>query len=402
MTVFHYITIALYVVQTILWIYLAFGTIYIFIFSIGGLFRLRHKITSSEKINKIAVLIPGYKEDSVILEAAKDALKQHYPHESFNVIIIADSFQTGTLSELKKLPVNVIEVSFDISTKTKALNKAMENLPDQYYDVALVLDADNLMEPQFLQKINTAFNAGYQAIQGHRIAKNTNTSFAVLDAVSEEINNHIFRKGHRVLGLSSSLIGSGMAFNYNYFKDLMKGIKAVGGFDKEIELTMLGEGKRIEYLENAMVFDEKVQIPDVFVKQRRRWLSAQIHYSKYFFKALKSLISKGNIDFFDKSAQMLLPPRILLLGLLPLFTLLSLLFNPLNISILWGGLFLLCILALFFAIPTTFYNKSTLAAISTLPRGFFLMLVSLFSTKGANKRFIHTQHTTATDEEKKT
>jgi cellulose synthase/poly-beta-1,6-N-acetylglucosamine synthase-like glycosyltransferase len=402
MTVFNYITIALYVVQAILWIYLAFGTIYIFIFSIGGLFRLRHKITSSEKINKIAVLIPGYKEDSVILEAAKDALKQHYPHESFNVIIIADSFQTGTLSELKKLPVNVIEVSFDISTKTKALNKAMENLPDQYYDVALVLDADNLMEPQFLQKINTAFNAGYQAIQGHRIAKNTNTSFAVLDAVSEEINNHIFRKGHRVLGLSSSLIGSGMAFNYNYFKDLMKGIKAVGGFDKEIELTMLGEGKRIEYLENAMVFDEKVQIPDVFVKQRRRWLSAQIHYSKYFFKALKSLISKGNIDFFDKSAQMLLPPRILLLGLLPLFTLLSLLFNPLNISILWGGLFLLCILALFFAIPTTFYNKSTLAAISTLPRGFFLMLVSLFSTKGANKRFIHTQHTTATDEEKKT
>jgi hypothetical protein len=50
------------------------------------------------------------------------------------------------------------------------------------------------------------------AVQGHRTAKNTNNSWAILDAISEEINNNIFRKGHRVLGLSSAIIGSGMAF----------------------------------------------------------------------------------------------------------------------------------------------------------------------------------------------
>ena len=46
--------------------------------------------------------------------------------------------------------------------------------------------------------------------------KDTNT--AVLDAVSEEINNSIFRKGHTRLGFSSGLSGSGMAFEYDLFK----------------------------------------------------------------------------------------------------------------------------------------------------------------------------------------
>jgi len=57
------------------------------------------------------------------------------------------------LQSLKKLPVKVIEVSFESSTKSKALNKAMEILRDDY-NVALVLDADNLMETDFISKIN--------------------------------------------------------------------------------------------------------------------------------------------------------------------------------------------------------------------------------------------------------
>ena len=151
---------------------------------------------------------------------------------------------------LRSLPVKLIEVSFDKSTKSKALNKAMAQLTNPY-DIAVVLDADNIMAPDFLQQVNTAYAAGYKAIQGHRTAKNLNTSWAVLDAVSEEINNHIVRKGHRVLGLSSAIIGSGMAFDYSYFKAIMADVKAVGGFDKEIELRMLKERNTIIYLSQA-------------------------------------------------------------------------------------------------------------------------------------------------------
>ena len=64
-------------------------------------------------------------------------------------------------------------------------------------------------------------------MQGHRVAKNHNTNLATLDAVSEEINNNIFRSGHRAIGLSSALIGSGMAFDYELIKSEMAKIDAI-------------------------------------------------------------------------------------------------------------------------------------------------------------------------------
>ena len=272
------------------------------------------------KQRKVAVLIPGYKEDNVIVEVARRALEQSYPEQLFDVVVIADSFQELTLHKLRKLPIKLVEVSFEKSTKSKALNKAMEVIGDEYH-VALVLDADNIMEFDFVEKINEAFNKGYKVVQGHRIAKNLNTPMAILDAISEEVNNHIFRKGHRVLGLSSALIGSGMAFDYHFFKTTMAKVNAVGGFDKELELKLLRNRNTIEYLHNAEVMDEKVQKTEVFANQRKRWLSAQFIYFKRFIgSGLKELFFRGNVDFMDKVYQMISPPRVLLLGLVMIIT----------------------------------------------------------------------------------
>jgi hypothetical protein len=65
-------------------------------------------------------------EDEVIIDIAHDALEQDYPPDSYDVVIIADSFLPETIQKLGTLPVKVIEVSFESSTKSKALNKAME------------------------------------------------------------------------------------------------------------------------------------------------------------------------------------------------------------------------------------------------------------------------------------
>ncbi len=385
-------------IQLVLLLLLGSATLYILIFSVAGLFYKEQVYTASDEMKKIAVLIPGYKEDEVILEVAESALQQNYPSGDFDVIIIADSFQKETITALKKLPIKLIEVSFDKSTKSKALNSAMALLPEEY-DIAVILDADNLMEQDFLTKVNAAFSKETVAIQGHRTAKNQNNSWAILDAVSEEINNHIFRKGHRVLGLSSAIIGSGMAFKYNYFKSLMLEATAVGGFDKEIELKMLKEGHRIQYLHDAIVYDEKIQKSEVFGNQRRRWLSAQLHYfRKDFLNAFRDLLLKGNIDYFDKAIQFIQPPRILLLGSLMLLTTLFIFSNYLlqNNSVLslsWMIISAACIFSLIISIPRHFFNVRTLTALVNLPGGMLLMLRSLMRIKGANKQFIHTRHT---------
>lgn len=392
--------------EIILFVYLAIAALYFFIYAFAGIFPIRHKKEILDKTHRFAVLIPGYKEDAVIVEVAKDAIKQQYPVDKFDVVIVADSFQTSTIETLKKLPVKVIEVSFETSTKAKALNKAMDVLGDNY-DVALILDADNLMETDFLSKMNVAFNRGYKAVQGHRVAKNTNTTFAVLDAISEEVNNHIFRQGHRVLNMSCGLIGSGMAFEYAFFKAIMKNVLAVGGFDKELELKLAHDKVMVEYLPDAYVLDEKIQDSGNFSNQRRRWLSAQVVYlRRYFFSGVYHLFAKGNLVFFDKMFQMMQPPRILLLGFVSIVTLLHgiLYVAGVHFSSGWGVsfynwlvVFCLVVVSFLLATPRKFYTVKTLKAVSSLPKGFILMLISLLTIKGANKKFIHTRHGTDTE-----
>ena len=388
------------IIQIVFLVVLGMATLYVFVFAFAGLFYKQAPYPNVTRFRKIAVLIPGYKEDDVITEVAKDALLQDYPVEHFDVVIIADSFNQDTLNKLRALHVKVIEVSFEKSTKAKALNKAMEQLPEDY-EIALILDADNLMERSFLGKINALFEKDFQVVQCHRVAKNMNNSMAVLDAASEEINNHIFRKGHRVLGLSSAIIGSGMAFRYSFFKELMSDVTAVGGFDKELELKLLKNRFKIEFLDDAYVYDEKVQQAEVFHNQRRRWLSAQIiHFRKSFSDSLKELLISGNIDYFDKSIQMIQPPRVLLLASVILLTALFVIYNYLTDNILiynylWLILFLTCIMVFVFSVPRSFYNATTIKAMASLPGGMWLMFKSLLKIKGANKQFIHTRHTSS-------
>ena len=187
------VKITLIIIQYILYIYFASATVYIFVYAVAGLFYRQKQVEKVSKYRKFAVLIPGYKEDAVIVHVAKEALNQDYPKDKYEVIVIADSFKEETLEALRKLPIRVVVVVFEVSKKSKALNKCMEVIGDDY-DVAFVLDADNVMKPDVLTKINAAFDRGFTAVQGHRTAKNLNANFAILDAISEEINNHIFRK----------------------------------------------------------------------------------------------------------------------------------------------------------------------------------------------------------------
>jgi len=161
---------------------------------------------------------------------------------------------------------------------------------------------------------------------------------------------------------------------------------------------MLKNQHKIGYLDDALVYDEKVQKAEVFSNQRRRWLSAQLHYFKMDIgSSVKALITKGNIDYFDKAIQFIQPPRILLLGAV-IFT--SVAFPLLNIyfgmafwfSQVWFLVAGLCVLAFAFSIPGSFYNKHTIKALGSLPKGMLLMLGSLLKIRGANKTFIHTKH----------
>jgi len=383
-----------YILEIIIFSYFFLNVIYILVHAIAGLFYKEPQSEEASDFLKIRILIPGYKEDRVIISTALEALKQEYPKGKFEVIIIADQFEKSTINQLLTLPVKLIEVDFEESTKVKSLNKALHLLNDNA-DIAVILDADNVMDKGFLKKTNNLFHQNILAAQSNRTAKNTNTPFALLDALTECINNNIFRKGFYSLGQSSAIIGSGMAFNYHLFKNIIKHINAVGGFDRELQLKIVESGVRIHYIASMKVYDEKVEKARVYHNQRTRWISSQYHYLvKHFANGIKSFFN-GNFDYFKFSiVTNLFLPQILSFSIFVIinisaFFLSTELFIPVYFYIF---LLLLNITSFLLAIPKRFYRFKTLAAIGQIPVAFIMLIMSLFKVRKGNRTFIHTPH----------
>src|SRR5687768_13794174 len=101
--------------ELILLSYFAYVAFYSFTLSMGGLFYRSHIPPVAFNKRKMAVLIPAYKEDQVIPGVATSALRQNYPAEKFDVVVIADSLKAETLWKLRQMPILVVEVSFEKS-----------------------------------------------------------------------------------------------------------------------------------------------------------------------------------------------------------------------------------------------------------------------------------------------
>ncbi len=383
-----------YILFGLIFTYCGLSVLYLFVLSFFGKFFHYSKENNAmaEPVKKIAILVPAYKEDSIIFSTITNLTSLDYPSHLYDVYIIADSFKLNTIEELQNLPINLVKVSFAKSTKTKSLNEAFKRI-NKPYDIALICDADNMLAADFLKKINDAFVNGARAVQGRRVAKNLDSSYAVLDACSEAINNHIFRKGTNAIGLSSSVIGSGMAFDFQMIKEILCKINAVGGFDKILQLKVVEQNIKILYLNDAIIFDEKVGSSQAFKQQRKRWVSSQFIYLKQFFLPACNKLLKGKLSYFNLAiANNFVPPRAFLLLLLPLLILIAFFLQPVWI-IAASSLLIIYLLSLLIALPVSLMNKELLLALYKLPKAVALMFSTLFQIKNANKTFIHTAHT---------
>lgn len=387
-------------IDAIIFLLFLLAVLYILIFSLASLKKRKDVYPPAKRKHRFAVLFPAYREDAVITHSVQTFLKQEYPKDMYEVIVIADMMKENTIHALRSLSATVLEVDYEKSTKTKALQFAVDYLQTkkEHFDMVVILDADNIVKPTFLDKLNNAFYSGCLAIQTHRVAKNRNTSTAVLDAVSEEINNSIFRKGHTNLGFSSALIGSGMAFDYDWFKENIYKADHVG-IDKQLERLLLTQRIYIEYLTNVYTYDEKVQKTGHFYAQRRRWIATQFTNLFSGLWSLPKAFFTGNWDYCDKLLQWMMPPRVILFGFIILIACAFSWYDWVLSLKWWGLLFTLCV-AFSLAVPDYLVDNRFRKAILSLPVLFLLMFFNIFRLRGANKEFIHTEHTHASVPEK--
>jgi cellulose synthase/poly-beta-1,6-N-acetylglucosamine synthase-like glycosyltransferase len=386
----------------IFFVYLAINILYLLIFAVAGKTRNYTTFPPHSEKRRIAVLIPSYKEDNVIVHTALKAKQHNYPAHLFEVYIASDQLKPETVNALVNIPVKVQVMNFDgRSSKAKSLNKLFNSIDDGKFDIALILDGDNVMEPGCMEKVNSAFQAGFRCVQLHRTAKNANTEMAVLDGLSEEVNNTIFRNGQRALGFSSSLIGSGMAFDFQKLKSIFSipSILDNPGEDRKIDSIVIKEGIEIEYIPDAEVYDEKVASEQVFQRQRLRWMEAQLNHMALI---LSPSYFKGRRDrnFWNRIIIVCMPPRLLLIAVfIPILLLGSIshffgfeLLRP--ILFYWFGLFAALCLSIFIALPIKYLNWSVLSMASSKFFSAMIHLVTgLFRLKPGRKEFLHTPKT---------
>jgi cellulose synthase/poly-beta-1,6-N-acetylglucosamine synthase-like glycosyltransferase len=316
-----------------------------------------------------------------------------YPHGHVTVCVIADGLKNETTRQIESMGVDVINVSFQQSTKAKALNVALNSYRDRLFDAVIILDADNHMAPGFIEEVEHSLKSGFLAVQGRRMPKNENSGMAVLDGLSEEANNVIYGKGQFALGFSSRLAGSGMAFDFNLFKSVMPRIRAINGFDKELELLLVREGVRIAYNERAVILDEKVSDAGSFQRQRTRWLAAQYHFLQVHVReALRHGLGQRKADYLQKIVILAIPPRIVLPIILVLGACLGWIFLSKFTSLFFGLLFLLNVATYLFAVPVQYVDRKYMRQALLLPLAVGHTLLALIRIRSARDKFLHTAH----------
>lgn len=379
----------LFIVDGVLFALMAFTSLYLAVYAIASLFARRPDIPKTKRLNRFIVLIPAYKSDAVVERTVRSILGQTYPQRLFDVVVISDHQSEMTNFRLAQHPITLLTPNFKNSSKSKSLQFAINNLPQfKIYDIVVVLDADNIVLPEFLEELNAAYEyAGTKAIQVHRLSKNRDTSSAILDATFEEINNSIFRLGHVAIGMPSAIAGSGMAFDFNWFKDnITKTSEALD--DKELEVLLLRQRIYIDYFDHILVFDEKTRSSSDFNRQRNRWVFTQFHSVIRNIRHLPHAIVNKQYDLIDKILQWLLVPRTIMMSVI---ILMSIVLSPiyLTLAIKWWVLaaFILFIFAV--ATPDYLVDNRWGRSFFIAPIIMFMSIIQLFSIIRGKKRLIN-------------
>ena len=334
-------------------IFVCLTVVYIGIFAMASMFSQHEDTPKSRVENRFIILIPAYKNGAIAEQTVRSILGQTYPQRLFDVTVIADQLDEMSNFRLAQQPITLLTPNFSKSSRAKSLQLAINNLPQfKLYDIAVVLNPGNIVEPEFLEQLNDAYEAaGTKAIQCHMLSQNRDTVSARLSAIFEEINNSIFRRGHVTLGLSAAASNSAMAFDFNWFKTNIMTTTTTWD-DKELEARLLRQHIFVDYFDDIMVFSEKTRSAEDFNRQRGRWLMSHLATIVRNIRYLPGAIIQRHYDLIDKILQWMLLPRILMMGIIVMMGILMP-FIYFSLAIKWWALF--AIVLFIFALATPNY-----------------------------------------------
>jgi len=294
------VTVVIRSLMSVMSAWIVFMLIYQLVISFFGFKRDTKDYQDFDPKLRFLVLVPAHNEEAVIGDIINNLKHMEYPPELYDFYILADNCTDQTATVARELGAKVIETQKEHpdspTGKPIVLQKALQVLEgyQEQYDLVMFFDADNLIDPNMFQEVNSQFlsNEGkVDIIQCYLGSKNKQGLIALFYYMTYTITNRFFQYAKSNLGLNSVVGGTGFAVDTRYLHQRggWNSMSLTEDFELQIEATC--DGQRILWNHNVRIYDEKPVKVFASLRQRTRW--AQGHWFVAFkntgrlFRALK-------------------------------------------------------------------------------------------------------------------
>ena len=271
----------------------------------------RDKPHKPPRMNRYAILICARNEEKVIADLIESLHCQTYPQERMKIFVMADNCTDHTACTARVAGATVYE-RFDTKNVGKGyaldalLRQIAEDEPEPF-DGYFVFDADNLLRPDYIERMNETFSDGYEIVTSYRNSKNygdnwISAGYALWFLRESQYLNH----ARMLLGTSCAVSGTGFLFSRKILEE------QGGGWpfhllteDIEFSAAQILKGYKIGIAADAILYDEQPTTFRQSWRQRLRWSKGYLQILRQYGTKLLGGIFKGSFSCYDMSMNIL-------------------------------------------------------------------------------------------------
>ena len=299
--------------QAIYYIFFTLTLFYGLYYTLTGLYGFlkprKFKIVPFEAKSKFAILIAARNEEAVVGNLVSSVLDSNYPRELFEVYVAVNNTTDNTAKVAKEAGAIVIDVKEKVKSKGEVLRYVFKKLKNRKdIDAYIIFDADNIIHPDFLARMNDTLCCGYRVAQGFRDSKNISDNWISGSySLYYYMQNFFFSKARMTMNQNASINGTGFMVKKELIEEMGFPTQTL---TEDIEFTALCalRDERIAFVENAVTYDEQPVEFKASWKQRKRWSVGCLQCLKLYWKDLLShFFKKGSQPSFDMFMNFVAP-----------------------------------------------------------------------------------------------
>lgn len=290
------------VIYYILFTLTLFFGLYYALTGLYGFLKPKHfKIVPHDAKNKFAVIIAARNEEMVVGNLVASLMECNYPKELYDVYVAVNNTTDNTAKVAKEAGAIVIDVKEKVKSKGEVLRYVFKKLKNNKdIDAYIIFDADNIVHPDFLSRMNDTLCCGYRVAQGFRDSKNISDNWiSGSTSLFYYMQNFFFNKSRMTLGQSASINGTGFMITKELIDEYGFNTKTLTE-DVEYTAQCALRNERIAFVENAVTYDEQPVSFKASWKQRKRWSVGCLQCLRLYGKdLLKHFFKTGTQPAFD-------------------------------------------------------------------------------------------------------